>query len=101
MKSRMSSVLVLTIIAVILLIIVWWSLGSASVTRRVKDIMTDHSGGAKRIVEVYTNDGKLLKTYGGRIDLKDASGVDNETEILIDQDKRVSIIGGIVIIEDE
>lgn len=101
MKIGIRLALVFATIIAVLLIVVWWSLGSASVTRRVKDVMTDHSGGAERIVEVYTNDGKLLKTYEGRIDLKDTSGVDNETEILIDQDKRVSIIGGIVIIEDE
>lgn len=88
-------------ILVIVLFIAWWFLGSARMNRMYRDIMTDHLGGAKRTVEVYTNDGKLLKTYSGIIDVKDTSGVDGETELLINQEKRVSIINGIVIIEDE
>lgn len=84
----------------ILIIAGWWYFGSARMNRIYRDVMTDHLGGADRTVEVYTYDGKLLKTYHGRIDVKDSSGVDGETELLINNDRRVSIINGIVIIEE-
>lgn len=84
----------------ILIIAGWWYFGSARMNRIYRDVMTDHLGGADRTVEVYTYDGKLLKTYHGRIDVKDSSSVDGETELLINNDRRVSIINGIVIIEE-
>lgn len=90
------------VVAILVVIaVIWWNFGSASVNRMYRNIITDHLGGAERTVEVYTYDGKLLKTYTGTIDVSDSSGVDGETELLIDQSRRVSIINGIVIIEEE
>lgn len=71
--------------------------GCASLSRDIKTIESDVSGGMQRTVEVYTNTGELLTTYEGKIDIQYE---DNRT--LFDLDgKRYTINGGIVIVEEE
>lgn len=92
----------LIIIAIVLVIIVLPSLvifNSASVKRYIKGIKSNYTGGVDRIITVYSNDGKVITTYEGKIDITNGS-VEGETEILIN-DKRISVIGGIVVIEEK
>lgn len=94
-------IIVIALTLCVLVFACWQYFGSAEMVRNTKNFVSNKQGGSERDVEVYTYDGKLLKTYSGKIDVKDTSGVDNETELLIDQKQRVSIINGIVIIEDK
>ena len=70
--------------------------GCASVSRAVKSFESDFSGGLDRTVDVYTNTGQLVESYEGKIDIRYE---DNRT--LFDLNgKRVTINGGIVIVEE-
>lgn len=64
------------IIAIILavLIIAFSFVGCASWQRTINDLKSDISGGLKRVINVYTADGKLLATYKGKIDIDTNDG---------------------------
>lgn len=89
--------LILMVVAIILSSILLTSCESCS--RQMKSINSDLSGGLNRRIEVYDYNGKLIKTYEGRVDI----GVSPEGsgEILFDLNgKRTIINGGIVIIDE-
>lgn len=48
--------------------------GCASWDRFKVDMKSDVGGGLERTINVYTADGKLMKTYSGKIDLEMTSG---------------------------
>ena len=50
------------------------SVGCASWDRFKVDMKSDVGGGLERTINVYTADGKLMKTYSGKIDLEMTSG---------------------------
>lgn len=63
------------LIAIIILIAMVTSLtGCASWQRFVKDVKSDVGNGLQRTVTVYTADGRVLKTYEGKIDLETTEG---------------------------
>ena len=63
------------IVAIILSLTMMFSLaGCASWQRFVKDVKSDVSNGLQRTVTVYTADGRVLKTYEGKIDLETTEG---------------------------
>lgn len=70
--------------------------GCASISRFGKSLDSDFSGGLDRTVNVYTNTGQLVESYEGKIDIQYE---DNRTLFDIDG-KRVTINGGIVIVEE-
>ena len=43
--------------------------GCASLDRFGTDVKSDFSGGLNRVINVYTADGKLLRTFEGKIDI--------------------------------
>nr|DAE25023.1 MAG TPA: protein of unknown function (DUF5052) [Myoviridae sp. ct78050] len=49
--------------------IVFSLVGCASLDRFGTDVKSDLSGGLNRVINVYTADGKLLRTFEGKIDL--------------------------------
>ncbi|KNF10074.1 hypothetical protein CLPU_1c02390 [Gottschalkia purinilytica] len=65
--------------------------------RSVKDFKSNWTGGLERTVQVYSNDGKLIKEYKGKIDIENKD--DGTTKFDIDG-KRVIIKNAIVIIEE-
>lgn len=74
-------------------------LSPASFKRKWKDTTTDLMGGVQRTATVYSNDGDVIAVYEGKIDISDDGNY--ETQLLIDGNRRVSIIGGITIIEEK
>jgi predicted small secreted protein len=72
--------------------------GCESLKRTGKDISSEF-GGLNRTVEVYSQDGKLIKTYDGNLDIKT-----NEygNKVLFDLNgKRVIINNAIVVTEEK
>jgi outer membrane biogenesis lipoprotein LolB len=70
---------------------------SASCERNLKNINSEWTGGLNRTVTVYSNDGKIIKQYSGRFDIKEG-----DNKVLFDLDgKRVIIYNGVVISEEE
>lgn len=74
MNSGWKTILVTAIICVIAIGIVACCCNSESFKRMGKDIKSDLGGGLNRTVTVYTADGKVLKTYEGKIDLQSTEG---------------------------
>lgn len=48
--------------------------GCVSMDRWTTDVKSDLNGGLNRVINVYTADGKLLKTYEGKIDIDTNDG---------------------------
>lgn len=88
-------------IAVAVIIICLMMIGSyfrrSSVQRAAKDFKAEYLGGLKRKVTLYSNDGKILKEYRGRIDLTNS---ENELQFELNG-KRIIIHGGIAVVEEE
>ena len=74
MNNRWKTILIIIIILVIAIGIGACCYNSQSIKRLGKDIKSDLSGGLNRTVTVYTADGKILKTYKGKIDLETTEG---------------------------
>jgi hypothetical protein len=73
--------------------------GCESWNRTVKNISSDAGGGLKRTVNVYSQDGKLITKYTGKIDIKDT---EYGNKILFDLNgKRVVIYNAIVVSEEK
>lgn len=87
-------IMIVALVGVILTI----SLGRASFQRHIKGTITDFNGGAQRTATIYSNDGKVLAIYEGKIDIADDNNY--ETQLLVDG-QVVNIIGGITIIEEK
>lgn len=66
--------------------------------RIMKNIRADIQGGLQRVVTVYSYSGTPIKTWKGKIDL---SSSENEVNMIIDNDKRVIIQGGVVVVEEQ
>lgn len=70
----------------------------ASTNRCSKSLGSEITGGLERRVEVYSYDGKLIKSYEGKIDISS----DSDTEVLFDLNgKRYIITNAIVITEEK
>jgi hypothetical protein len=71
--------------------------GCASCSRGAKTLAQDVGGGTNRTVTVYDYDGERLREWKGRIDYqRDGEG------ILFDMDgKRYSVVGGIIVTEED
>lgn len=70
--------------------------GCASCSRYTKSWGSDISGGLDRTVTLYDYNGKVVKTWEGKIDLADTAD-----EVWFDLDgKRVNVNGGIVVVEE-
>lgn len=78
--------------------------GCESLDRGVKDFSSSISG-LNRTVNVYTDDGNLIRTYQGQIDIQDtgtANGGSGERKVKFDLNgKRTIIYGGIVIVDEK
>ena len=73
--------------------------GCASWNRMTKSISSDLDGGLDRVVEVYDNNGNLLKTYEGKIDVQDT---EYGNKVLFDLNgDRVVIYNATVIVEEK
>lgn len=73
-RTYLKAACVVTMVLLIAFGIVACCMKSASFDRFKKDVKSDLSGGLSRTVTVYTADGKVLKTYEGRIDLESTDG---------------------------
>ena len=86
------------LIATSLLILATPLAGCATLNRCSKSISSDFSGGLNRKVDVYSYDGKLLRSYEGQIDIAESS----INEVWFDMDgKRYIITNAIVITEEK
>lgn len=81
------------------LILVIMTMGcSESMKRYGKNIQSNY-GGLNRVVNVYSYDGKLLRSYSGMVDVRDDRG---KNTILFDLNgKRIIISNAITIIEEK
>ena len=66
--------------------------------RLFKDLSADVHGGLKRVVTVYSYSGAPIRSWHGKIDLSRST---NEVNMIIDNDKRVIIQGGVVVVEEQ
>ena len=71
--------------------------GCGSLQRFIGDVGSDIAGGSNRTAVLYSNDGKVIKQWNGKIDL---SADSRETYMLIDG-KRIIIHGGIMVVEEK
>lgn len=73
--------------------------GCASIQRGIKDTQSEWSGGLNRVITVYDENGKVIKTYQGKIDLDpDTTGGKIKFEL---NGKRIIIYNAIVIAEEK
>ena len=69
--SRKITVAVMTVLSLIVLgIMLWYYQSTAQGSRALKTQRSNFSHGIEREVEVYSMDGKLIKTYKGKFDLE-------------------------------
>ena len=67
-------------------------------TRRYQKTIESRENGLNRTISVYSENGKLLREYHGKVDIEDN---DTGNKVLFDNDgKRYIIYGGTVIIEE-
>ena len=66
--------------------------------RLLKDFNADIKGGLQRVVTVYSYSGAPIRSWHGKIDLSSST---KEVNMIIDNDKRVIIQGGVVIVEEQ
>jgi hypothetical protein len=95
--KNMKKKIILSIISVCLTIAT--VTGCASLDRGIKDINSDIGGGLYRTVEVYDYSGNLLKTYTGKLDIKETA-TGNEVKFDLDG-KRYIFYNAIVIVEEQ
>lgn len=79
--------------------LVVWYFNTATGQRMIKSIQSNNSGGIERVVKVYSDDGKLIEEYEGKIDIQDT---EYGNKILFDLNgKRVVIYNGTVVTEEK
>lgn len=72
------------------------SVCASSCSRIKKSFDSNMNGELEKVVVLYNNDGRVIKTWQGKIDL-----IESEEEIVFDLDgKRVMVHGGIVIVQE-
>lgn len=88
------------LMGVMLIIVLTLSItGCAGLTRMGKSIGSDLTGGLNRVVTVYDQNGNVLQTYEGKIDIEDT---DYGNKILFDLNgKRIVIYNSTVIVEEK
>lgn len=80
----------------IVLVFIFGLTGCQSLSRGMKSLSSDFSGGLNRTVTVYDYNGNEIKSWSGKFDVSES-----ENEVYFDIDgKRVIIHGGIVINEE-
>lgn len=73
--------------------------GCQSGERTIKNLQSNYGGGLHRVVSIYAQDGKLLRTYEGNLDIKENT---YGNEVLFDLNgKRVTVNNAIVITEEK
>lgn len=73
--------------------------GCASIQREIKDTKSDWAGGLDRVITVYDENGKVIKTYSGKIDLDpDTTGGKVKFEL---NGKRIIIYNATIIVEEK
>lgn len=74
-RDRILTVAIVIVIAVLLLVGMYWFFGNtASGQRMLIDERSELGQGIERVVTVYTADGKILAQYEGKIDLERNDG---------------------------
>lgn len=96
MKKR---IVAIAIIALLTIGIIICLTSCASWDRAGKSMQSEFGGGLNRTVTVYSNDGQVIKSWNGKIDLQTS---DSNDKVLFDVNgKRVVIQGGTTIIEEK
>ncbi|MBS4217595.1 hypothetical protein KHA96_04610 [Bacillus sp. FJAT-49711] len=94
-SALISTVAIVCIIAGLFI----WYFNTASGQRTVKSWKSNNSGGIERIVKVYSNEGKLIEEYEGKIDIQDT---EYGNKVLFDLNgKRVVIYNATVVTEEK
>lgn len=97
-KVMMALILVITVILILAMLFgfMWYYKNTASGQRALKTQESNFTGGLNRVVEVYSYDGELIKSWEGEFDVSE-----NDQEVYFDIDgRRVIIQGGIIINEE-
>ncbi len=102
-KRRFKKRLLLTSVVLLALTLIGgcnvWYWNTESGQRVVKDWKSNNVGGLNRTVEVYTQDGELLKSYTGKIDVQNN---DYGNKVLFDLDgKRYVFYNAVVVVEEK
>lgn len=80
----------------ILMLIFSLSVCASACDRMKKSFDNNMNGELEKVVVLYNNDGRVIKTWQGKIDL-----IESEEEIMFDLNgKRVIVHGGIVIVQE-
>lgn len=91
--------IILIAAAAIVVIIITASLQTQTMKRFYKSVFSDYTGGLRRTVTVYDGNGKVLKSWSGKVDVEEN---DYGNKVLFDIDgKRKAIYNAPVIIEEE
>ncbi|MED4227939.1 hypothetical protein [Neobacillus cucumis] len=91
----------ISILSVVVIIggLILWYFNTANGERTIKNFQSNNSGGLERTVKVYSTDGKLIKEYSGKIDIKDT---EYGNKVLFDLNgKRIVIYNATVITEEK
>lgn len=76
-----------------------WYFNTASGERALKTMRSNNSGGLERVVKVYSNNGELIQTYDGKIDVEDT---EYGNKVLFDLNgKRVVIYNATIVVEEK
>lgn len=91
----MKKIISLSLVLMILISIT----GCASVEREFKSFESDINGGLNRTITIYDQNGKEIKQYKGKIDIKDT---EYANKVLFDLDgKRIVVYNATVISEEK
>ncbi|WP_409294790.1 hypothetical protein V1498_16660 [Peribacillus sp. SCS-26] len=98
-KNTKIGIVITSVILFMIAGFVIWYFNTAGGERALKSMKSNSSGGLERTVKVYGTNGKLLKTYEGKIDIQDT---EYGNKVLFDLDgKRVVIYNATVIAEED
>jgi major membrane immunogen (membrane-anchored lipoprotein) len=96
----MKRLLTVGLVVFLLSLVLLTGCGGADAERAQKDAESDANGGLNRTVDVYDYNGKLIKSYEGKIDID--SSTDGAQRIKFDLNgKRHLIYNGIVIVDEK
>ena len=97
-KKNMKKAMIITVIICVILFGGAFVFNTASGQRKIKSWCSEIDGGLERTVTVYDYNGKEIRHWTGKFDV---SASENETYFDDENGKRVVILGGIVINEEQ
>lgn len=98
-KYKRKKRMIILVPAIVAIIIAALNLNSQSFRRWLKSMWSDYTGGLPRTVEVYDENGKIIKKWEGMVDLEEN---DYGNKVMFDLNgKRKTIYNAAVIVEEK